>query len=50
METRSAPTSAPRRSFATARGSMNTIGIKNRIEAMFRADDDPAPAATAGAE
>ncbi|MFC9552448.1 hypothetical protein ACFTWF_16490 [Rhodococcus sp. NPDC056960] len=50
MDTLSTPTSARRRSFATARGSMSTIDIKNRIEAMFREGDEADRATTAGAE
>ncbi|WP_160093818.1 hypothetical protein [Rhodococcus sp. T7] len=34
------PVSARHRGFAPSRGSMSTVEIKNRIEAMFREDDD----------
>ncbi|SEE89986.1 hypothetical protein SAMN04490220_9091 [Rhodococcus jostii] len=51
MDTFSTPTSARHRSFAPTRGSMSTLEIKNRIEAMFREDDErERVAATAGAE
>ncbi|GCE41327.1 hypothetical protein I1A62_07345 [Rhodococcus sp. USK10] len=34
------PVSARNRGFAPSRGSMSTVEIKNRIEAMFREDDE----------
>ncbi|MFD7006099.1 MULTISPECIES: hypothetical protein [Rhodococcus] len=41
MNTFSRPTSARNRGFAApSRGSMSTVEIKNRIEAMFREDDE----------
>ncbi|UOT01107.1 hypothetical protein MPY17_18830 [Rhodococcus opacus] len=40
MNTFTTPTSARNRGFAPSRGSMSTMEIKNRIEAMFREDDE----------